>query len=113
MTNEQEMLSDFRLLAAVDELQGLIASRFPEATFSIGLGDDPEGVYLSATVDTDDLFELIDLVSDRLVDFQIDVGLPLYFMPRRSPERNLAILREQLRAHPHWAPPSSSRAVGA
>lgn len=109
MTHKQELLSDPRVAAANDELRRLITSRYPEATFSVDLGHDPEGVYLAATVDTNDLFDLIDVVSDRLVDLQIDEGLPVYFLPLRPLERNLAVLREQLQRSPHLC----DRAVGA
>ena len=112
MTRDEELLNDPRIMAAIDELRGLIEERYPHATFNVGLGDDPEGVYLTATVDVEDRGEVLDVVLDRWVDLQIDDGLPVYILLARPLERNLAIMREQLRAHPHWAPRSSSRAVG-
>jgi hypothetical protein len=93
MKATEDLLTDPRIQAAVAELQKLIRARFPEATFSVGLGDDPPGVYLRAVVDVDDRWEFIDLVSDRLADMQFDEELPIYLVPSRTPERNAAIWR--------------------
>ena len=79
----------------LSELKGLIRGRYPEATFAVGEGDDPEGIYLRATVDVDDRGEVIDLFLDRLVDLQVEEGLPIFVVPTRTPERNAAILAEQ------------------
>ncbi|MDP9469086.1 MAG: hypothetical protein M3Q71_00245 [Chloroflexota bacterium] len=93
MTRERNQLSDPRMHAAIEELQGLIAARYPAATFNVGLGEDPEGVYLRATVDVEDRGEVVDVFIDRLVDLQTEEGLHLYVVPGRPPERNAAILR--------------------
>ena len=96
MSHARDLLSDPRITAAVAELQGLIASRYPEATFSVGLGEDPEGVYLRPVVDVEDRGEVVDVVLDRLVDLQVEHELPLYVVPGRPPERNAAIVRARL-----------------
>jgi hypothetical protein len=80
---------------AIAELRGLIAGRYPEATFAVGEGDDPEGVYLSATVDVEDMGEVVDVFLDPMVDLQVEEGLPLFVVPHRTPERNAAILAAQ------------------
>jgi len=86
---------DPRIQAALTELRGLIAARYPEATFEVYDDvEDPEGIYLDATVDVESIFDVIDLVSDRMVDIQVDDGLPVYVVVSRPPERVAAMLRE-------------------
>lgn len=93
MTAAHDPLSDPRVQAAVEEIKGLIACHYPEATFTVGLGDDPEGVYLRPVVDIEDRGEVVDVFLDRLVEFQVEDALPLYVVVDRPPERNAAILR--------------------
>src|SRR5438067_1534686 len=47
------------IVEAVEELKQTILSRFPDAELAVGCGDDPVGVYIQATVDIDDLDEVI------------------------------------------------------
>jgi hypothetical protein len=98
MTREQELLDDPRLPAAIAELQDLIRARYPEATFDVQRGEDPEGVYLLATVDVEDRDEVVDVFIDRLVDLHVAQQLPLHVLPIRPPARTAAILREQARS---------------
>ena len=106
-TFEQQLLSDASIRAAVDELQGLIRSRYPEASFSVGYGEDPVGVYLRAIVDVEDTDEVIGPIIDRLVAMQVDEELPIYVIPSQPPERIAAMLRarraEAGQAHPPTA----------
>lgn len=90
-TIASDPLADPRLRVAVVELEGLIQQRYPAATFVVfrGLGDDTEGVYLEATVDVADTDDVVDLVIDRLVDLQVDDGLPIRVMPVRPRDRHL------------------------
>lgn len=81
-----------RMEEAVTELIALIRGRFPEATFAIGHGEDPDGIYLTAMVDVDDRGEVIDVFIERLIDLQLEEGLPLFVAPVRTPERNAALL---------------------
>src|SRR5215216_6030568 len=93
MTKKTIDADDPRVQAAVAELQHLIRSRYPTATFVVGEGwDDPEGVYITATVDLDDPDEVVDLIVARLLELQIDEGLPVYVIPIRTPERVAARL---------------------
>ena len=57
--------------AALAELRAFITAGFPDATFAVEQGENPKGVYLVATVDVEDLFAIIDLFGDRLVDLQV------------------------------------------
>ena len=84
-----------RMEEAVHELQRLITARFPQAAFVVEEGFDPKGIYLVTTVDIADADEVIDAVGDRLVELQVDEGLPVYVTPLRPIERVVAQLRER------------------
>ena len=84
-----------RMHDAVHELQGLISASFPDATFVVEGGFDPEGIYVVTTVDIPDTDEVITVVGDRLVDLQVDEGLPIYVTPLRPIERVVAQLHER------------------
>lgn len=84
-----------RMEHAVAEFEELIASRFPDATFAVRGGEDPEDVVLVATVDVEDMGDVVAVFLDRLVDLQVDENLPIFILPVRPLERNLAILARQ------------------
>jgi hypothetical protein len=84
-----------RMEEAVQELEGMITKRFPQATFVVEEGADPKGIYLVTTVDIADTDEVIDLVGDRLLELQVEEGLPIYVTPLRPIERVVAQLRER------------------
>jgi hypothetical protein len=52
------------------------------------------------TVDIADTDEVIAVVGDRLVEWQVDAGLPVYVTPRRPIERVVAQRREREAATP-------------
>jgi len=81
--------------AGLAELRQIITARYPEASFAVESGGEPEGIWLLATVDVDDRGEVFDLVMDRVLQMQFEEGLPLHVLPLRTPERNAAVLREQ------------------
>ncbi|MBV9483222.1 MAG: hypothetical protein JO249_21115 [Acidobacteria bacterium] len=83
---------------AVNELQGSIAERFPQASFVVAEGFDPKGIYLVTTVDIADADEVMDAIGDRLVALQVDEGLPIYVTPLRPIQRVLAELQERKHA---------------
>jgi hypothetical protein len=83
------------MLAAVEEIKELIARHYPTTTFTTYKGEDPDGIYLTATLDVDDLGKVIDLYIDRLVDLQVEEGLPLFVIPERTPERTAAVLARE------------------
>ena len=96
--SDEQPITDPRLLAAVEELQELVRSRFPEATFSLEHGtDDPEAVHIYATVDLEDTEPVVDLVIERELELLAE-GLPVHVIPLPTPERNAAILRAQQQA---------------
>lgn len=72
---------------ALDEIEARILARYPTATFEVARGDDPPGMYVTVMVDVDYTTEVLDLVTDRLLELQIDERLPLYVVPIHTPER--------------------------
>jgi hypothetical protein len=74
-----------RVMEAVGELRSIIAQHEPSAEFEVTEGDDPDGTYLIAYVDTPDVLPIVDLVIDRLLEYQIDEGLPVYVVPVHIP----------------------------
>ena len=46
-------------------------------------------MYLKATVDLEDVDEVIDVYRDRLLELQIDEGLPVYVIPLQPVARVL------------------------
>jgi hypothetical protein len=95
MSEEIQITITPRAQAALDELQAMIAARFPQATFEVQTGHGPAGIYLLATVDIDDTDEVFEVVVDRLVDMQVEEGLPVYVVPLRPIERVVAEFRRQ------------------
>lgn len=87
---------DKRALVFVDELKKTILERHPEATFELGPGgENPTAIFLDAYVDLDDPFEILDEIGERVVDIQVDEGIPLFVMPRQSPDRARAYERQR------------------
>lgn len=81
--------------AALEELKQLISDRYPTATFDVQDGTDPWGIFLVVSIDVDDTFEVNDLVGDRVLDMQVEEGLPIYVLSERPVERTLAEIRAQ------------------
>jgi hypothetical protein len=69
---------DPRIQGALTELKEMIQRRWPDAVFLTTRGFDPEGIYLIATVDVEDRGVVMDEIIDRLVDMQVEEGLPVY-----------------------------------
>lgn len=93
MSTEKFSETDPRIRSALDELREIIEQRYPTAVFEVSRGEDPEGIYLDAIVDVEDTDEVFDLVVDRLLEMQIDEGLPVYVIPIRPVERVLAEIK--------------------
>jgi len=88
--------NDPRIQAAITEFRQAIQERFPAAEFSVSHREDPEpGIYLNAIVDVDDLDEVTDPIVSRLVDMQVDEGLPVYVIAGWPERRILEYLRRQ------------------
>src|SRR5262249_16718266 len=93
MRSAHELLSEPKLAAAVDELKSLISSRYPTTTYEVTAGEDPDGLFVTTTGDVHDPDTVVDLFIDRLLELEIDEGLPLYVIPIRTPERRAAIAK--------------------
>ena len=100
MKSENHVHLTPRMQEAIQELKRLITARFAQATFVVEEGFDPEGVYLVTSVDIVDTDEVIAVVGDRLVEMQVDEGLPVYVTPLRPIERVVAELRNRETATP-------------
>ena len=83
---------------ALAALEDLIRGRYPGAAFTVFEGEDPEGVYLRATVEREDPDEVVDTVIDALYRIQVEQELPVYVIPVEPLERAAAQLRER-RSH--------------
>ena len=113
-----EYVSDLRMNRALNELADIVRRAHPDATFEVvPAQDDPDIVHLLARVDVEDPDVVADLVMDRMLDLQVEDGLPVYVIPLRTPER-IAALREAQKLHasarsPYFpdpiAPASSAR----
>jgi HSP20 family molecular chaperone IbpA len=79
-------VADPKIQAGIQEMEALIRKRYSKATFTVGIGEDPAGVYLTATIPGVDFDEAVDVYIDRLVDLQAEQGLPLYVIPITPPE---------------------------
>jgi hypothetical protein len=86
---------------AVGELETVIRASYPAAEFSVAEGEDPEGVYLRATIDADDLTAVLDLIADPLYRYQVEQELPIFVVPRRPLQR--ALRERQARRQPNRA----------
>lgn len=84
-----------RVVSALSELQAIIRARYPSALFAVSRGEDPEGIYLTVTVDVEDTDVIVDLVIDRLLAIQIEESLPVYVIPVR-PIARIAMMHQHL-----------------
>jgi hypothetical protein len=92
--NHREL--DQRTQHAITELQDTISQKYPGTVFQVGRAEeDPNSIHLTAVVDVDDPDEVGDLVLDRVLEFQVDEGIPIHVIPIRTPGRVVAELPEQ------------------
>ena len=97
MNTEPINAEDPQIKKALEELRGMIAEHYPKASFEVAPGEDPEGIYLTATVDVEDTTEVMDVVVDRLIDLQVEHNLPVYVVPVQPLERVIDELRRPKR----------------
>lgn len=72
-----------RVQVALADFEQGIRERYPEATFEVTVGGEPDGVYLTATVDLEDTSEVLGVIMDRLLEVQVDEYLPVYVIAVR------------------------------
>jgi len=83
-------LQDAKTQRVLAKLQTRIKAVYPEATFTVALGEDPVGIYLDAYTDAPDGFAVLDLVSDWLVDLNVNEGLAVHVIPLSTQAREAA-----------------------
>jgi hypothetical protein len=93
---DSEPLADPRIASAVTELQALIRARYPDAIFAVAPGEDPAGTYVTAIVDVPDVDDVFEVVVRRLLELQVEEGLPVYLIPVRPIARVVADLRDHV-----------------
>jgi hypothetical protein len=79
----KEWLEDPRVQLALEDFERLIRERYPEATFKLSWGGEPDGVYLTTEVDLEDTLEVLDANRDRLFEVQVEEERPVYVIPVR------------------------------
>jgi hypothetical protein len=105
MSPERLFRPDARTKAAIDELTALVREHYPTAAFAVGPSEeDPAVTHITATVDVDDPDEVVDVFIDRMLELQIEEGIPVHLIPVRTPARVEALRRQQRR--PSQALPS-------
>jgi hypothetical protein len=85
MSAERREERNRRMADAVRELQGLISARYPEAAYEVVQGEDPPGARLLVMANVPEDEDVLDVVVDRLLEMQVEEGLPLYVIPLSSP----------------------------
>lgn len=89
---------DPRMEQVLAELKDMVRRRYPAATFEVAPGqDEADAVHLIATVDVEDPDEVLDVVIDRVLELQIEEGLPVHLIPTRPLEREVQALRSTRR----------------
>lgn len=99
MNQERSEEFDPQVQAALAELQDTIARNYPTATFEVSRGhDELENIHMTAIVDVEDTDEVLDLVIHRVVELQVEQGIPIHVIPIRTPERVLAAMKARAEA---------------
>ncbi len=88
---------DPRMQAVLKEFRQLILRQYPAATFDVGLGEEPEGIRLIATVDVEEIDEVLSLTSAREVELLVEEGIRV-FVQVEWPEARLRAYLDQQRA---------------
>jgi hypothetical protein len=78
-------LHDEETQQVLAEVQARIKAAYPEATFTVAVGEDPVGIYVDAYTDAPDGFAVLDLVSDWLVHLHVNAGLAIHVIPLPTP----------------------------
>ena len=96
MSPDHITATDPRVVSALDELRRLIAAQYPDARFTVFEGEDPEGVYLRATVDIEDSSDALAPVLDKLYELEVERKLPIYVVTSQPEERVAAQLAHRV-----------------
>lgn len=94
--SEYQASLDPRRQQAVRELTQLVQAHYPLTEVTVAPSEDnPDITHVIATVDIDDPDEVADLVMERMLELQIEEGLPVYLIPLRTPMRTAKLLQQQ------------------
>src|SRR6266571_4838776 len=103
MNKKQPIHHDEKTRQVGAELEGVITRHYPSATFSLRRGSDaPSSINILATVAVDDPDDVLEKVLDRVVELNVDEGIPVHVIPLRTLERIAAYRR---RARPRRMTP--------
>ena len=92
--NGAALSPDSRREEAIAELTGLVAAHYPSASFIIAPAEDnPGATHITAVVDVEDPDEVLDLVIERELAWQLEEGVPVYVIPVQPPARILDAVR--------------------
>lgn len=95
MKIDQPFALEPKMQAAIDELAGMIAARYPSAQFRVSHHpEEPTTILLDAIVDVDDTEEVLDVVLERMEQLRLDVGVPILVLPLHTPERVATLFAE-------------------
>jgi hypothetical protein len=82
MNQERTQRETVAIEDALRELEQLLLLSFSDATFEVAPGlDDPGSVHLLASINAHDVDEVLDVIRDRLLEFQVEEGLPIHVIP--------------------------------
>ena len=65
---------DERTQPAIAEVHAVIKAAFPEAEFQVHRWGASDGIYIDASTKTEDGFDVLNLIGDRLVDLCVGEG---------------------------------------
>lgn len=83
MKSVRAWLTEPGMESAVEELKSAVLEHYPDATFALRSGDDPEGLFVVATIDVEDSTDVIAAISNQLFDIQVERYLPVYVVALR------------------------------
>ena len=82
------------MAGAIEQLKSMVKARYPDATFQVAPDpEDPGAMDLIATVDVEDIDEVLDIVIDRVLELQLEEELPVHVIPIRPLDRVLKEMR--------------------
>ena len=85
MTDQLFLMKDERMTAAITEMQHLISTAFPSASYTTAHQDDPEGIRLIAMVEIENTNAVFNCFIDRLLMLQVKESFPSSGLTSRCP----------------------------
>ena len=83
-----------QMATAIRELRAMITARYPDALFEIARStDEPKSIHLITTVDIEDTDSILDLVIERVLELNVEEGIPIHVIPVQPIERILAAVQ--------------------